>query len=328
VRPELAAIASAQRGVFLRYQALRCGYTKREIEALLRSGDWQRLRWGAYAERSMLEALDGAGRYGLLVRAAMLRVDSPAYASHNSASAVQSLPLWGTALSLVRITRPDTHSGRTQAGVKHHEASIAARDRVVVDGVPCTSLRRTALDVAREFGIAAGVVTADAAVRRGADLASMRALAESMRDWPRAPRMLEVVRLTDGGAQTPGESLARLFLVELGLPTPRTQVMFRSGLFVAIVDMYIEEYGWVLEFDGRLKYRRARDQAHDPVVDDADIVWAEKQREDQLRAIDGVRAVSRLVWADLFGVRRQEAAARLLATARRLGVPLDRRRAA
>jgi hypothetical protein len=63
-------------------------------------------------------------------------------------------------------------------------------------------------------------------------------------------------------------------------------------------------------------------------VDDGDVVGAEKLREDQLRELPDVRAVSRLVWADLFGVRRQVAASRLWATAERLGVPARDRRTA
>ena len=61
---------------------------------------------------------------------------------------------------------------------------------------------------------------------------------------------------------------------------------------------------------------------------DGDIVWAEKQREDRLRELPEVRAVSRLIWADLFGVRREAAALRLWSTAERLGVPTRRRRSA
>ena len=83
----------------------------------------------------------------------------------------------------------------------------------------------------------------------------------------------------------------------------------------------------MLEFDGRAKYRRKRDDC-DPAVDDGDIVWAEKQREDRLRELPEVRAVSRLIWADLFGVRREAAALRLWSTAERLGVPSRRRRSA
>lgn len=326
MRPELQAQSASQGGVFLRRQALEHGYSKREIEWLLRSREWVRVRWGAYAERTLVEALDEAGRYGLLVRATMLVLDDPAVATHNSASVLHRLPLWGTDLSCVHVTRPGIHCGRKQAGVNHHEASLHDEDQVRVDGIPCSSLRRTAVDVAREYGFQPGVVAADAALRRGADQVGMLRLAESMRDWPGSAKTLQAVRFANPGAESPGESLARIFLVEIGFPCPETQVVITSGHFVARVDMLIRGLNWIFEFDGRMKYRRTRDDC-DPVVDDADIVWAEKKREDILRD-DLDYPVSRLVWADMFGARRRLAAQRLWAKAERLGAPKHWRRGA
>ncbi|MDQ4008209.1 MAG: type IV toxin-antitoxin system AbiEi family antitoxin domain-containing protein [Actinomycetota bacterium] len=326
MRPELRALTSSQGGVFLRGQALRCGYSKREIDHLLRRGAWVRIRWGAYAEHALVTTLDADDKYRLLVRAAMLRFADPALATHNSAAALHRLPLWGTDLSRVHVTRPERHAGRKRAGVTHHEASVATEDRLTVDGVSCTSVARTAVDVAREYGFGPGVVVADAALHGGADRDAMLHLAESMRDWPGSAQTLPVVRFADRGGESPGESLARIFLVEIGLPRPETQVVVRSGGFVARVDLLIPELRWVFEFDGRMKYRRTRDQC-DPVVDDADVVWAQKQREDTLRD-DLELHVSRMVWGDLFGSRRRRTAQRLLAKAERLRAPGRRRRGA
>lgn len=326
MRPELQALASSQGGVFLRAQALRCGYSKREIDYLLRRREWVRIRWGAYAEHALVATLEAADKYRLLVRAAMLRFADPALATHNSAAALHRLPLWGTDLSRVHVTRPERHAGRKRAGVTHHEASIPAEDRNTVDGVACTSAPRTAVDVAREYGFAPGVVVADAVLYGGADHDAMLRVAESMGDWPGSAQTLPVVRFADSGGESPGESLARIFLVEIGLPRPETQVVVRSGGFVARVDMLVPELRWVFEFDGRMKYRRTRDDC-DPVVDDADVVWAEKQREDTLR--DELELhVSRLVWGDLFGPRRRHTAQRLLAKAERLRAPGRWRRGA
>jgi Transcriptional regulator, AbiEi antitoxin len=321
MRPELAALAAAQHGVFLRSQALECGYTDEDLRRSVRDGVLTRIRRGAYVDAELWSPLDEAGRHALLARVTLLRVDQPAVASHCSAAALLGLPLYNADLRHVHVTRPEVHFGRIRAGVVHHEASVDEIDIVDAEGSPCTSLRRTALDVARRFGFEAGVVCADAALARGVDPTRLEALAQGMRTWPGSRPVLPVVRFADGGAETPGESLARMFLVSIGLPAPRTQVLLEAGSFAARVDMLIEEYDWAVEFDGRMKYRRSRDDC-DPVVDDADVVWAEKQREDELRGL--TRAVSRLVWADLFGARRQVAAARLWRTADRLGVPRRR----
>jgi hypothetical protein len=320
MRPELQAIAAQQHGIFLRSQAVACGYNDDEIRLLVQRRVWTRVRRGAYIATQMWAELDEAGRHVVHTRAAMLRMEPPAVASHGSAAALTDLPTYGVDLDRVHLTRPTRHFGRIRAGVAHHEAALDSADVIDVDGTPCTALRRTALDVAREFGFESGVVCADAALRRGVDPARLESLAVAMSAWPDSRPVLPVARFADGGAESPGESLARMFVVAIGLPAPRTQVVFRSGSFAARVDMLVEEFGWVIEFDGRLKYRRTRDDC-DPVVDDGEIVWAEKQREDALRALPDVRAVSRLVWADLFGSRRQVAAGSMWSTARRLGVP-------
>ena len=325
--PELEAIAAGQHGVFLRSQALMCGYNDEDIRRLVRAGQWTRIRWGSYVPAALWDSLDATARHVLLLRAVMLRVDEPAVASHCSASAATGLPTWGTDLSRAHLTRPWGHFGRTQAGVTHHEATLLPADIIDLDGIACTSLRRTALDVARGSGFRAGVVCADAALRRGVEPEALQDLADLMASWPGSRAIPPVVRFADGGAETPGESLARIFVVSIGLPRPRTQVVFTHCGFTARVDMLVEEYGWVLEFDGRTKYRRSRDDC-DPVIDEGDIVWAEKQREDRLRELDGVRAVSRLVWSDLFGARRDLAAHRLWTTAERLGVRRPHRRVA
>ena len=108
--------------------------------------------------------------------------------------------------------------------------------------------------------------------------------------------------------------------MSLGFPAPRTQVVIESDGFVARVDMLVDPLDWVLEFDGRQEYRRSRDDC-DPVVDDGDVVWVEKLREDALRGLG--KHVSRLVWADLFGSRRRQSGAALWRTAERIGAPRE-----
>ncbi|MDY1004863.1 hypothetical protein [Curtobacterium sp. CFBP9011] len=59
------------------------------------------------------------------------------------------------------------------------------------------------------------------------------------------------------------------------------------------VDFWISSLGVVLEFDGQQKYV-------DPTMlagrDAAQVLWQEKIREDQLRALPEVRTVIRVTW--------------------------------
>ena len=64
----------------------------------------------------------------------------------------------------------------------------------------------------------------------------------------------------------------------------------------------------LVEFDGFKKYLR-QDRGGLAVVDPEQVVWQEKQREDWLR---GYRlGMSRLVWADYWGARRELAKERV-----------------
>jgi hypothetical protein len=246
------------------------------------------------------------------------------------------LPHWATDRDNVYLTRHQHHAGRVESGVATHVATLPDWQTTTVAGLRCTTGARTAWDIGREFGFEAGVVVSDAVLRVGrqnerrgtlgqratpqvgAGRHDLDLLAQLMSDWPKARAATEAFAFADAGAESVGESLARIFVVSLGFPAPCTQVVIEGDGIVARVDMLVDALDWVIEFDGRQKYRRARDE-YDPVVDDGDIVWAEKLREDALRGLG--KHVSRLVWADLFGGRRRGAGAALWRTAERIGAP-------
>jgi len=339
MRPRLQALAGTQGGVFFRHQALACGYSDREIRYLKRTREWLAVRRGAYVEASCAPPQGDTDAWHRLRTIAVLHhLHEPAVASHSSAAGLLGLPHWATDRDNVYVTRHQHHAGRVEAGVAHHEATLPDWQTTSVAGLRCTNGARTAWDIGREFGFEAGVVVSDAVLRigrenerrgdvsqpagpqAGATRSDLDLLAELMADWPKARAAMEAFAFADAGAESTGESLARIFVVSLGFPAPRTQVVIEGPGLVARVDMLVEALDWVIEFDGRQKYRRARDEC-DPVVDDGDIVWAEKLREDALRGLG--KNVSRLVWADLFGSRRRQAGAALWRTAERIGAPRE-----
>jgi AbiEi antitoxin C-terminal domain len=66
------------------------------------------------------------------------------------------------------------------------------------------------------------------------------------------PRLRSVLPLVDSGAESPQETLARLVLIDAGLPPPRTQfrVFDEYGQFVARLDMAYDEVLVGIEYDG------------------------------------------------------------------------------
>src|SRR5690606_24303618 len=112
----------------------------------------------------------------------------------------------------------------------------------------------------------------------------------------------------DPGAESVLESLAREFLVSLGLGPVETQFSVVSNGRVHFVDLRVGRQ--LVEADGEIKYlptERGGLTDRDP----ARVVWAEKQRQNQICA-EGY-GMSRLVWSDLFGSAREATARRILA---------------
>lgn len=285
MHPSLRAHAALQGGAFTRAQAREADYSERQLKTLLRPGGaWAVLRRGVYAERAYVDSLDAAGRYLLGVHAVMLSTLPGNVISHTSAAAVHGMPLRPHWLTLHHVTRPGVLGGRTEAGLTHHRARLEDLDLAGRDGFLATSMARTAVDVARLHGFEDGVVAADAALRLGATPAELSTMLERCRSWPNNTVARQVVHVADGGAETIGETLTRLLVLELDIGRPETQFRVTDGHRTAYVDMRVGRH--LFEFDGRLKYRgRASGGVADRPIED--VLWDEKRREDWLRNVDG-----------------------------------------
>lgn len=319
MRPALAARAAHHHGLFTRRDAREVGYTEREIRRLLGThGEWVVVRRGVYVERQVWEALRGHNaRPALVDRAVQLTAKVPHVLSHDSAARAHGLPVVATGPSLAHITRPGVGGSRTEHGVKHHLSRVAP-GIVEVDGLRATSLARTALDLGREHGFGAGVAAVDHALHRGVTRDHLDELLRGMSCWPGITSARAAVAHGDRGAESAGESLGRILVMELELGTPETQFPVELPGGVAWCDMRVGCH--LFEFDGRIKYRRTQDGgvADRPVEE---IVWDERQRE-RLVCAQGL-GMSRILWEDLWGRRRERAKARLRAeyaiTAARFG---------
>jgi hypothetical protein len=202
----------------------------------------------------------------------------------------------GVDLKAVHVTRPLRGQSRHEGDVVHHNGRLPDEQIVHVDGLRVTRADRAVLDVARLAGFEPGVVTADAALHRGLVAPSeLSTLAVELADWPGGRVVRRVVRFADRLSESVGESRTRvLFRVE-GLPPPRLQVeIWTDGRLLGRVDLLDEESMTVVEFDGRMKYRL--NGAKDPRSLE-EVLWAEKRREDDIRARG--YGFARVAWHDL-----------------------------
>jgi hypothetical protein len=136
---QLADKASSQHGVVARRQLLEIGFSRDQIKRMRQSRRLHDVHHGVYA----------LGHRVLSVRArwlaAVLASGPGALLSHRCAAALANVR--STSLSYVEVIVPQQRG--TIEGVRMYVSGrILQRDRDEIDGIPCTSLARTLLDLA------------------------------------------------------------------------------------------------------------------------------------------------------------------------------------
>jgi hypothetical protein len=238
-------------------------------------------------------AATDADRYLARIRGMALELGDAIVFSHLSAARLWRLPIferWPRQAHLLsdrqRGGRNTPHLVRHLDAFPEHVAHISA--------LMLTSLARTVADVAATSSLRTAVVIVDAALAglRGLDggwirppLDRVELLAEvDRRAGARGVRQLRwAAEFGQGLSGSPGESISRLTMHQIGCPPPELQRAFYDiDGRVGIVDFWWPDFRRIGEFDGRAKYLRAEFTAG---KDAGEIVMEEKIREDRLRAL-------------------------------------------
>jgi len=173
-------------------------------------------------------------------------------------------------------------------GVRYRQLLLADKD-VVDAGARRTCVARTWVDVARTLPLADALATGDRALRNGTlDVHDVATILERIGRVRGRRRAAAALPLLDGRRETALESWSSARFHAWDLPTPEYQKDFwdEDG-FVGRVDFWWAHARVVGEADGQLKYADRED------------VYAEKRREDRLRALG--LTVIRWGWGDLAG---------------------------
>lgn len=282
--------------VLHRSKLLAAGTTPDEIRTAIRRKEWQAIHRGTYCQADALAVLAAEQRHR--VRAVGLAERSPQLVlSHITAASLLHLPLWDARLTDVHFTRAGRGGSRSGPGRIVHAGRLDPREIITLSpGVRTTSPARTLVDLARTASLTTAVIAADHALLKRlvtpAELALALVAAERCRGAAAARRALH---FADGRSESAGEARTRLALHQCGLPTPVLQVRIYApdGTFLGRVDLGYPELGVLIEFDGRVKYKRPLRPGQTP----EDVVIEEKLREDRLRALGYV--IVRFVWSDL-----------------------------
>ena len=277
-----------------RADALAYGQTDAELRSLYTRQGWSKLRPGLYVPPEFEELTREAKHRELVVATAPL-LSALASISHQSAAVMHDVPLWSVPFDRVHATRDRPAGGRKTRHLHMHCAPLPDEDVVVIDGVRVTDLARTVCDLARTVPLEQAIVAGDAAMRKGLtrnEIVDGLAYAEGRHGFRRAQL---ATQLFDGRSESVGESRSRLALSQLRLPTPQLQTEFfdNAGVLLGRGDFFIEEFGVIGEFDGKVKYGKYLR----PGVSPGEAVYREKLREDSLR--DMGWEVVRWIWSEL-----------------------------
>lgn len=244
----VAALAEQQHGVVTRGQLKGLGLGDRAVDHRIESGYLRPLFPATFAVGHA--AITRQGR----MLGAVLACGEKAVLSHGSAA--EHLGLWSKRLPVAHIIPPDW-SGRKISGIRWHRVRFPLDDELVVrDGIRCTTVSRTIVDMAGE----SGWTRLRALVEQAAILGQLDAgdidLVLSRGRRRGAPRLRAIL----AGWRTDTESRPRIrsrlearllpLLNEEGLPVPRTNVKLAVGGKELEVDFLWETRRLVIETDG------------------------------------------------------------------------------
>ncbi|MCA5923403.1 hypothetical protein [Curtobacterium oceanosedimentum] len=238
--------------------------------------------------------------------------------SHASAAALHGLPWRGEFPDVVEVIDPlrSTSQSLTHVRKRPGKGRELRTQVMVANGRRLTDLVTTAVDVAISHDLRLAVPALDVALQRGVSDQALRDELERRTAAHGRHRAAVALDLAGPATGSPGESVARVALDEVGAPRPVLQRAFHDAAgFIGRVDFWFPEQGVVLEFDGRAKYGDPALRAAGRSA--ADVVADEKRREDRLRRHGDVRGFGRFGWPEA------NDAEALRAVLHAVGVPTD-----
>ena len=178
----------------------------------------------------------------------------------------------------------------------HHVAHVPPGDVTECGGLRTTVVDRAAIETATQRDAEAALCLFNQVLhaRLSTDDELCRRF-EAMSQWPGTQKLHVPIRMADARSASVGESRGFWLCRQFGIPAPEPQfeVYDSAGVLRGTCDWGWPEHGLLGEFDGRIKYGRLLKPGQEP----GPVVFAEKNREDELRELTGYGMV-RIIWDD------------------------------
>ncbi|MDQ3629583.1 MAG: hypothetical protein M3419_12385 [Actinomycetota bacterium] len=155
---------------------------------------------------------------------------------------------------------------RDTRGARCIEGYLSTGDVMMIGGVPITTATRTACDILRRMRRPWALAGADALLHAGlTDRERIRDALDPLVGFPGIVQARELARLSEPAAESSGESIQRLRLIDAGFPRPRPQHVVRDsrGRELARLDNAYPAALVACEHDGAQHHTEAEDRQHD-----------------------------------------------------------------
>lgn len=274
----VASLAATQHGVFTRRQARAIGVSSTGCHRRATGGQWVRTPHPGVYHLPGYQAT-----WHQRVMTAVLAGPDGTVASHRAAAALHRLRQAGP----VELTVPAGASHRIERAVVHQSGPAHS---TIVDGIPCTRVERTLVDLAAVMGDAAVESSLEAALRLGLTTTErVRAELDELarRGRPGVRRLRRVLARRGDGRAAGSELEVRMIqlLRAAGLPDPVRQYEVRAGGERYFVDLAYPDRRLAIELDGREHHS------------DADAFQRDRARQNAL--VLAGWTVLRFTWADV-----------------------------
>jgi very-short-patch-repair endonuclease len=245
---EIARFAQTQHRVVTVSDLRRLGLAERGVRHRAATGRLQRVERGVYAS----ERPQAAGRW----MAAVLACGEHAVLSHRSAAALWGVASDGPAID-VSVTRGQR---RARPGLAVHRAKLTGDDVTMQDGIRCTTLARTLVDLGAVVERRWLVHAVDRAEElRTFDLNAVRGQIERMRGARGTAALAAVIATFDGSEPTRSEAERRFLGLTRRHQLPKPEV----NVWVPLAEGggYRPDFLWrpqrlIVEIDGRAYHAR------------------------------------------------------------------------
>lgn len=260
------------------------GLGRNDLTRLRARGDIDSVCRGVWA-RGHREVSEERRHRRLTVAGRLLYPD--AVASHASALALRDIPVWPELPSRVDLMLPSLDKEVLTQSFRMRP--LRGTVTTVQDLRSCdvaSSLVHFTLDA----GAPAGTIAADHALHHGlVTTDELFAACTFVTGHPHSSRCRTMNAMVDGRRESVGETRVGILAFTAGIRlVPQVTILDEHGDFVARVDFVVEGTKVIVEFDGKGKYAEGG----------ADVLFAEKRREDRLRRLGWT--VVRVTWADLY----------------------------